>query len=57
MSSQNPPKQRTIHFPNGTTAKVYPEYEIGPGVMSTEKPTPWQGFKLAVRRVLAGILP
>ena len=54
---KNPPKQRTIVFPDGTTAKLHPEFEVEPGKMSTAKPTPWQGLKMAFIRFLRSICP
>lgn len=51
------PKQRTIHFPDGSTVKVHPEHEIAPGEMSTEKPTRWVHFKLAVYHLWKTLAP
>ena len=54
---RKPLKQRTIHLPDGTTAKVHQEYEVEPGKMSTAKPTAWQGLVMALVRFLRSICP
>lgn len=47
-----PPKQRTIHFPDGSTAKVYLDE-----VVERPKPTFWQSIERAIFSVFGRILP
>lgn len=54
---EKPQKQRTIVFPDGSTAKVHPELSEPVGPKPEAKPTPWQGLKAALIRWLISLLP
>ena len=49
-------KQRTIVFPDGTTAKVYPDAETAKAALQNN-PTPWEGLKAALWRWIVSLLP
>lgn len=52
------PKQRTIVFPDGSTAKVYPDAETAKAALKIEeKPSPWKSLKAAFMRWLISLLP